>query len=109
MNLPKVAAQSLKVRGHWKTIPPQMHICKLEGRRINNDEAEITFSIYETDKKGNKKLYQHGVEVTMRDGTKVQRDTSAEISILKSFRMYLFASSHKFFRSSVVQGTNVPQ
>jgi len=69
------------VRNHWKTTEPQIHIAGLEGRKINNDEAEIHFGVYEVDEKGNKKLYEHYADIEQRDGSKVRRVTSAEYRI----------------------------
>jgi len=75
------SAYSIKVRGNWKTTAPEMHIMGLEGRKINNDEAEISFSIFETDKKGNKKLHTHYTEIELNNGNKVTRATSAEYRV----------------------------
>ena len=77
----KSSAHSIKVRGIWKTIAPMMHIKGLEGKKINNDEVEISFEIYQVDDKGNKKLHTHYAEVEMRDGSKINRATSAEYRI----------------------------
>lgn len=75
------SAQHIKVRGIWKTTPPQMYISKLEGKKINNDEYEISFGVYEVDDKGNKKLYTHYAEVLLHDGSRINRPTSAEYRI----------------------------
>lgn len=75
------SAYSLKVRGHWKTTNPEMHIQGLEGKKINNDEVQITFSVFELDKKGNKKLYTHYADVLLHDGSMIKRATSAEYRI----------------------------
>lgn len=74
-------ASSIKVRGHWKTTAPKVYISKLEGKKISNDVAEIRFSVYETDKKGNKKLYTNYAEVTLHDGSSIKRPTSAQYRI----------------------------
>lgn len=75
------SAQHIKVRGHWKTFPPQMYITKLEGKKINNDEYEISFSVFEVDEKGEKKLYTNYAEFTLHDGSSIKRTTSAEYKI----------------------------
>ena len=75
------SAESLKIRGHWKTIAPEMHITGLMGKKINNDEYEIFFNVFEMDKKGNKKLHTHYTEVELRDGSKIRRAISAEYHI----------------------------
>lgn len=75
------SADHIKVRGIWKTTPPEMYIAKLEGKKINNDEFEISFGVYETDDKGNKKLYTHYADVLLRDGSIINRATSAEYQI----------------------------
>ena len=74
-------ASSIKVRGHWKTTPPQMHISNLEGKKISNDEANITFGVYETDKKGKKVLYENKADVELHDGSKIKRTLSAQYRI----------------------------
>jgi len=75
------SAESIKVRGHWKTTSPSMYIKGLEGRKINNDEYEISFGVYETDEKGNKKLFNHYAEVELNNGDRVKRVVSAEYRI----------------------------
>lgn len=75
------SAMSIKVRGHWKTTAPRMHITGLQGRKISNNECEIVFSVYETDEKGNKKLHTHYADVELHDGSKIRRPTSAEYRI----------------------------
>ena len=75
------SAKNIKVRGHWKTTPPTMYITGLEGRKINNEECQITFKIFEVDKEGNKKLHTHHAEVTLHDGSTIKRATSAEYRI----------------------------
>jgi len=74
-------ANSIKVRGHWKTTPPQIHISKLEGKKISNDEADITFGVYEVDKKGKKVLYENKADVELHDGSKIKRTMSAQYRI----------------------------
>ena len=75
------SAKHLKIRGHWKTTSPQMHITKLKAQKISNNEAEITFSVYETDKNGNKSVTEQKTEVTLANGDKVERVSSADYKI----------------------------
>lgn len=75
------SAKHYKIRGQWKTEPPKMHIAKLQGKKINNDECEITFGVFETDEKGDKKLYTQYVDVLLHDGSTIKRATSAEYRI----------------------------
>lgn len=75
------SAESYKIDGRWKTNSPQIHIVGLTGRKLSNGEYEIRFSVYQTDDKGNKKLYEHMVEVTREDGSKVNRVMSAEYKV----------------------------
>jgi mRNA-degrading endonuclease RelE of RelBE toxin-antitoxin system len=75
------AAKHLKIRGHWKTTPPKMHITKLTGKRLNSDEAEITFSVFEVDGENNKKVHEQSTVITKEDGSKIKRLTSAEYRI----------------------------
>ncbi len=75
------AAENMKIRNTWKTTPPQMYIAQLEGKKISNDEYQISFGVFETDDKGNKKLYTHYADVVMHDGSKIKRATSAEYRI----------------------------
>jgi hypothetical protein len=80
------SAESMKIRGQWKTIPPQMHISNLVGKKINNDEYEITFGVYETDEKGNKVLFTTYHEVEMHDGSRIKRVGSAEYRVAYEVR-----------------------
>ncbi len=75
------SANSMKINGHWKTIAPEMYVTCLEGRNHNESEAEIRFSVYETDAKGNKKPLIHYADVVLPDGTTIRRPTSAEYPI----------------------------
>jgi hypothetical protein len=75
------SAKHIKVRGMWKTIPPKLHIRGLTGKKLNNSEYEITFGVYETDEKGNKRLYTHYAEFTLHDGSTINRPTSAEYRV----------------------------
>jgi hypothetical protein len=75
------SANHIKVRGHWKTIAPQMQITALEGKKVSNDEVEISFSIYDTNEKGKKKLFSHFAEVTNNRGETFKRETAAEYRI----------------------------
>jgi len=75
------SANSIKVRGHWKTVSPQIHIRGLEGKKINNDEVEITFGVYDVDDKGNKKEFKNYSEVEDREGKVLRRHHSSEYRI----------------------------
>ncbi len=75
------SAEHMKIRGEWKTLPPQFYISGLEGKKINNDEYEISFGVYETDETGNKKLHTNYADVLLHDGSQIKRATSAEYRI----------------------------
>ena len=62
------SAEHIKVRGHWKTKNPAMHISNLQGRKVNNDEVEISFGVYKADAQGNKEEHKNysNVEVDGR-------------------------------------------
>jgi len=75
------SAQHIKVDGHWKTIPPEIHIRDLEGRKINNNECEVRFKVFAADKNGNKKLFEHKGEIVKDNGDKVIKTISAEYRI----------------------------
>ena len=75
------SAEHIKVRGVWKTFAPKMHISGLTSKKINNDEFEISFGVYEIDGKGNKRLYTQYADVLMHDGSTINRPTSAEYRI----------------------------
>lgn len=75
------SASHIKVQGQWKTTPPKMHIKGLTGKKINNDEYEIKFEVYEVDEKGEKKLYENQTEVTLNNGDKIKRTLSADYKI----------------------------
>ena len=70
-----------KDRGHWKTIPPELHIRNLEGLKIDNKKAEIKFEVYEMDEEGNKKLYANKTKVQLSDGSVVEREVTADYRI----------------------------
>ena len=74
-------AKHMKVKGHWKTFPPKMHIVGLGGLKTSNDTGEIKYSVYEMDENGNKKLHVKKAVVTMPDGGKVEREINAEYRI----------------------------
>lgn len=80
------SARHLKIRGHWKTTNPRMHITKLQSKILSNDEAELTFSVFEMDKEGNKKLYENTTKVQLYNGDVVERTTSAEYRIAYDVR-----------------------
>lgn len=75
------SAESFKIDGHWKTNAPKMHIAGLTGRKLNNNECEIRFGVYETDEEGNKKVHEHKADVELADGSKIKRIMSAEYKI----------------------------
>jgi len=74
-------ALHLKIEDHWKTTPPKMHITKLQARKLSNEEAQITFSVYETDKNGNKVLYENKVPVELDNGKTIEKTLSAQYNI----------------------------
>jgi hypothetical protein len=73
-------AQHIKVRGHWKTTPPEMHITGLTGKKITNDEVEISFGVYDIDEKGNKKEYKNYSDYEI-DGKIVKKHLSSEYRV----------------------------
>ncbi len=75
------SAEHFKIDRHWKTNAPEMYVAALEGRKLSQSEAEIRFSVYETDKKGNKKLYEHYGEVVLANGDRIKRVNSAEYRV----------------------------
>ena len=74
-------AVHLKIDDHWQTTPPEVHITKLQAKKISNDEAQIKFSVYEVDKDGNKKLYENKVPTELADGRVIEKVLSAEYRI----------------------------
>lgn len=75
------SAEHIKVDGHWKTVAPEIHLIGLQGRKITPDECEIRFSVFDSDDKGNKKLYEKYVDIVLNDGSKVKRCMSAEYKV----------------------------
>lgn len=75
------SAKHVKIRGIWKTVPPKLHIKGLTGQKLSNSEYEITFGVYETDEKGNKRLYTNYADFTLHDGSSIKRPTSAEYRV----------------------------
>jgi len=77
----QASAKTMRVQGHHYTTPPKFHILNLQGNKLSNDLAEITFSVYDQDDAGNKKPTYNEVEVEREDGTKFTRKHSAEYRI----------------------------
>jgi hypothetical protein len=75
------SAQHRKIMGQWKTIPPKMHIMNLKARKTSNNEGEISFDVFDMDDKGNKIIKENKTVVTLNNGDKVERVTSAEYVI----------------------------
>lgn len=75
------SAKHIKIRGHFKTTPPTMHITKLIGKKLGPNEAEITFSVFEANPDGSKKMHEQQTEIIKEDGSKINRTTSAEFRI----------------------------
>ncbi len=75
------SAEHIKVRGLWKTTNPQMHIRGLVGKKINNDEIEITFGVYDSDEKRRKKEHKNFSDVEKEDGTVIKKHLSSEYRI----------------------------
>lgn len=75
------SANNMKIRGQWKTVSPKLHITKLEAKKMSNDEYQISFGVFETDEKGEKKLFVQYADVTLHDGSKINRPTSAEYRV----------------------------
>lgn len=76
------SAEHLKIDGHWKTIPPEMHITKLQSKKISSDHYEITFGVFDIDENNNKRLYCNYIDVIREDGIKIKRLASAEYKIV---------------------------
>lgn len=73
-------ATHIKVQNQWKTTSPRMHIRKLEGKKINNDEVRITFEVYKTDDAGNKLMVENKVTEVI-DGREVEKVQSVDYPI----------------------------
>lgn len=74
-------AQHLKIQGHWKTTPPKMHIRNPVGKKLSNDESTVTFSVYATDKDGNKKLFENKAKVETESGRIIEKVQSVDYKI----------------------------
>lgn len=74
-------ARHIKVRGKFKTYPPVMHATSPIAEKITNDEINISFGVYATDKYGNKKCFENYTDVVDRDGNKFKRLASAEYRV----------------------------
>ena len=84
-----MSAEHYKINGHWKTIPPKMHCTKLTGRKINNNECEITFSVFEVDEKNNKKEHHSYGDVEQRDDSEARRKLSTDYKIAREVTEYI--------------------
>ena len=47
-------ASTMKINGEFYTQPPKLHIANLKKKVHTENEAEVSFSVYETDAEGNK-------------------------------------------------------
>jgi len=74
-------ARHLKINGHWKTTPPQMHMRGLEGRKLDNDTYEVRFSVFEMDKDKNKVPHENKSVHETAEGNKVERVNSIDYKI----------------------------
>jgi len=75
------SAKHMKIQGHWKTIPPKMHIRNILAKKISNDEARVTFSVYAMDDKGNKQPFENKAEMETVSGGKVKTVMSVDYRI----------------------------
>jgi len=75
------SAKHMKIQGHWKTIPPKMHIRNPVARKISNDEARVTFGVYAMDDKGNKQEFENKAEIETVSGGKVKTVMSVDYRI----------------------------
>ena len=94
-------ALHLKIEGHWDTTPPEVHITRLEARKVSNDEAQIKFSVYEVDKDGNKKLYENKVPTELADGRVIEKVLSAEYRV--AYEVTEIIERNKPIRREVVE------
>lgn len=74
-------AQHLKIQGHWKTTPPKMHIRTPVGKKLSNDEAQVTFSVYAMDEHGNKKLFENKAKIETESGREIEKVQSVDYKI----------------------------
>ena len=74
-------AQHLKIQGHWKTTPPKMHIRNPVGKKLSNDEAQITFGVYAMDEKGNKRGFENKVKEETASGRIIETVKSVDYKI----------------------------
>lgn len=74
-------ARTLKINGRHTTQRPSMFIRNLTGKKLNNEEAEIRFEVFEVDEKGDKKYYPQMTPVKMRDGKLEMQETNGDYRI----------------------------
>jgi len=74
-------AQHIRIQGHWKTTPPKMHIRNPVGKKLSNDEATVTFSVYAVDEHGNKKLFENKAKVETESGRVIEKVQSVDYRI----------------------------
>jgi len=75
------SAKSYKIQGHWKTNSPKMHIRSLIGKKMNNEEAKITFGVYATDDKGNKQIFENKAKEETESGRVIEKVRSVDYRI----------------------------
>ena len=75
------SATTMKIDGRFETTSPKMHILNLYGRKIAPDMAEITYSVYDSDKNGNKIAEFQRTPMENAEGKTFEKITSAQYTV----------------------------
>ena len=70
-------ARSIKIMGEWKTTPPKFHMRGLNGKKQSNETYQVSFEVYNMDKKRNKIPKKIYVDEETSDGNTTKKKLNA--------------------------------
>lgn len=79
-------AKTVKINGEFYTEPPKLHIANLKKKVFTENEAEVSFSVYETDAAGNKVPHHMFAEAQDQQGKPIKILSSSEYRIAYDVR-----------------------
>lgn len=74
-------AKTVKIDGEFYTEPPKLHIVGLKKKVFTENEAEVTFSVYETDAAGNKIPHHRYADAQDQQGKPIKVLSSSEYRV----------------------------
>jgi len=70
-----------KVEGQFYTVPPKLHIAELKKNVLSLNEAVVSFSVYDTDEKGDKIPFYQYADSEDQDGKPRRKLASSQYRI----------------------------